>query len=287
MIFVSLVGRSYIRRLSYLAVGLAALCLMSGCNIKSTSGGETGDVSRQMPVDTAAMSMLAGMWMDEDTGALVMRIYGDSIAYADSLVVPARFLIRGDTLIVDGNQESYYPIEEMTGEVLYYTTLTGESIHLMRSHNPADSIAFVRSLPAAVEPAAVELDRDTVMFSPEGKRYHLYVKVNPSLNKVYSTSYNEEGMAVRTAYYDNIVHIGVFSGSNRVCSHDFRKNDFKADYIPASFLESAVLCNIEFGCIDHEGIHFQAVLTQPEGYTSYVSDIVVSYHGDITIVHPE
>ncbi|MBO4905961.1 MAG: DUF4738 domain-containing protein [Bacteroidaceae bacterium] len=276
------------RYVSAVIVSVAVIVTVAACGFNHpASESENADENQSSSIDTTAMRMLAGVWVDEDTGAAVLRICDDSIFYADSLALPSRFVICADTMIVMGAEEQHYPIEQISDEVFYYMTLTGESIHLIRSFDDSDALAFSSSQPDAIEMDAVELDRDTVMYSPAGKRFHLYVKVNPSQNKVYSTSYTEEGMAVRTAYYDNIVHIGVFDGSERVCSRDFSKNDFADESIPASFMESAILYNIEFGYIDNRGVHFQAVLTQPEGYTSYLADITVSFTGDISITHPE
>ena len=280
--------RLIFRYISAVFASVAITFILASCGInRSSSDDENSDGIQSFAIDSSAMKQLVGVWVDEDTGAVVLRICDDSIFYADSLVMPARFYICSDTLVVMGSEEMHYPIEQISDEVFYYMTLTGEGIHLVRSHDDNDSLAFSTSSPEAIEMDVVELERDTVMYSPAGKRYHLYVKVNPSQNKVYSTSYNEEGMAVSTAYYDNIVHIAVFDGSKRISSHDFRKGDFNDDDIPESFMESAILYNIEFGHIDNNGVHFQAVLTQPEDYTSYIADIVVSFTGDIRITHPE
>ena len=266
---------------------LYLLLLLVACGPKSVGNADKAqpDTSEPQPspVNHEAMALLAGVWIDEDTESVLMRVDGDSIVYADSLVMPAHFVVLGDTLVILGSQEMRYPIEKLTDEQFYYQMLTGESMHLMRSHDPADTLAFIHKDTKQIsEVHALQMERDSVGYAPSGKRYHLYVKVNPSLTKVYSTSINEDGMAVRSAYYDNVVHIGVFDGTRRVCSHDFRKSDF-ADFVPEPFYESAVLYNIEFGDIDSNGIHFQAVLTQPEGYTTYVVDIIVSHEGEIAV----
>lgn len=258
---------------------LVAACSPTGGSQEAASDAET---PQEAAVDADAMARLAGIWVNEDTNAVLLKVEGDSIVYADSTVVPARFVVRNDTLVVMGVEEMHYAIEQISDDVFYYQTLTGESIHLVRSHSPADTLAFCHTEPEAIELDAAPVERDTVMYAPSGKRYHLYVKVNPSLSKVYVNSYNEEGMAVRTAYYDNVVHIGVFNGATRICSHDFRKADF-ADFVPSAFYDSAVLANIEFGRIDEEGTHFQAELSQPESYTSYVVNIMVSHEGEITV----
>lgn len=270
---------------------ISILLLLIACGPKAASNEDAvaveSEAPQPVPVNTDAMAMLAGVWIDEDTEIVLMRVAGDSIEYADSLVMPAHFEVRGDTLVVFGVQEMHYPIETLTNDRFYYQMLTRESVHLIRSQNDADTLAFCHNEPENItELHALQLERDSVMYAPSGKRYHLYVKVNPSLNKVYSTSYNEEGMPVRTAYYDNVVHIGMFDGARRVCSHDFRKDDF-AEFVPDVFLESAVLYNIEFGEIDANGAHFQAVLSQPEGSATYVVDIIVSHEGKISIQAPE
>ena len=84
-------------------------------------------------------------------------------------------------------------------------------------------------------------------------------------------------------YYDNIVNVNIFHGASKVFSRDFRKADFKKK-VPASFLTQAILSDMIFDRIDKDGIHYLAILAQPDSSLSYQVKVIVSFDGHLKIL---
>ena len=260
---------------------LPLAALLSVLLLTSCRGGasHTPESSERVPVaDTAAMRSLAGIWVDEDTEAVVFCIRGDSVFYPDSTSLPVPFGIFDDTLVVDGVR---YPILERHEYSLHYESLTGETIRLQRSDAPEDSLFF---RPREYDPILLneEVRRDTVVFSPAGERYHLYIAVNPTRYRVHQTTYTDEGLPMDNVFFDNIIHISVYQGRRSIFSRDFAKADF-SEQVPAQFLEGALLSNMQFGSVDHTGCRFNATLCHPDGASCYVVTICVGYDGQYTM----
>ena len=125
------------------------------------------------------------------------------------------------------------------------------------------------------------MKRDTVAFTPAGQRLHLYITVNPTRMRVLKTTYTDEGMAAENSYFDNIIHIAVFEGRQKLFSQDFQKRHF-SQLIPASFLDGAILSNMNFGRVTAKECHFHATICEPEGARCYVADIIVGLDGHYT-----
>ena len=231
--------------------------------------------------DTDAMRRMAGIWVDEGTQTVAFRVNGDSIFYPNSSNQSVRFAIFQDTLVLFTADSVRFPIVRQLDYTFVYESLSGDSITLTRSENPADSFYFFS---AGKEYAPIllneEVSRDTVVFSPEDERYHLYIKVNPTHYRVYQTTFTDEGLPIENVYFDNIIHVGVYKGRDRIYSHDFAKTHFAA-LVPAEFLEGAILSNGEFGAVDRAGCHFNLTLCQPNGSSCYVVGLVVDYHGQL------
>lgn len=231
--------------------------------------------------DSAAMSSLAGIWVDAVTESVAFRVEGDSLFYPDTTILPVRFAIFEDTLVLFTADTVCYPLLEKHDHSLVYESLSGDPITLYLSEDPADSILFFAA-PKEYAPVLLneEVSRDTVVFSPTGERYHLYIKVNPTHYRVYQTTYTDEGLAMEKVYYDNIIHIGVFQGRKSLFSRDFVKADF-AEFVPEPFLEGAILSNADFGDVDREGCHFNVTLCQPDGASCYVISLIIDKQGNL------
>lgn len=256
---------------------LLTACLMCGC--KRSSSVQTTETSapKPRPVDSAAMQRLNGIWIDEETDAVVFMVRTDSVFYPDTLNLPATFCIVEDTLFLSSNPETGYPIHQLSDDFFEYESLSGEVFKLHKSYEPEDSLLFLhRSWDPILLGQLVK--RDTVVFSPDGDRYHLYITVNPTHMRVSKTTYTDEGIAVENSYYDNIIHIGVYEGRRRLFSRDFQKRHF-ADLIPSQFLEGAILSNMSFGKVTNKGCHFLATICEPEGARCYVVNILAGYDG--------
>ncbi len=221
-----------------------------------------------------AKRLLQGVWMDEETETAVFQMKGDSVYYADSTSMPARFRVVGDTLYI-GSEGRYY-IEKQTEHVLWFKSATGETSKFVKSESDEQEQEFEQNKPQILELTEV-LKRDTVVFY-EGERYHLYIAVNPTKYKVSHQTVNDDGLTVENAYYDNIIHLSIFKGSTQLFSRDFHKKAYER-LVPAQFFQQAILNNMEFNKVDASGFHLNASLCVPDEASCYLIDQVVSFKG--------
>lgn len=239
------------------------------------------NVVREITPDSVAMHRLAGIWVDDETETVIMLVRGDSIFYPDSANIPARFIIFEDTLLVFGQNNMRYPICMQGDYSFEYVNLQGDVIRLRRSEEEDDTLLFIHLQYAPIVMSEL-VKRDTVVFTPSGQRYHLYIDINPTRRRVYSSSYTDDGMAVQQAFFDNIIHISVYEGRRRVFSRDIDKSMF-SELIPREFLDGAILSNMDWGRTDDAATVFHATVCEPEGARCYVVDLHVSFEGQLDI----
>lgn len=227
-------------------------------------------------VDSAAMSRFEGIWVNAETQNVVLRVIGDSIFYPDTVNLPVRFSIVNDSLVLYGEEDTKYLIKKQGDYVFHFVSSMGEEVNLHKSENPEDSLAFslVRIKPIIYNNVT---KRDTVV-NYSGTRYHCYVFVNPSRNRVYKNSLNDEGIDVSTYYYDNVIHLSVYKGNQALLSRDFTKNDFK-DLIPAHFLQQSTLSDVNFQHVDGDGFHFDAIICMPDDALCYMVQVLIRMDG--------
>ena len=227
--------------------------------------------------DKEAKALLQGIWVDEETEELAFRASGDTIFYPDSTSQPAFFCIIDDSLELSGRR---YAIEKQAAHVFWFRNANGDIIKLSKSDDPQHRLDFEQQKPKVLTYTEV-VNRDSVVFY-EGERYHWYVTINPTKYKVVATTYNDDGMEVKNVYYDNIIHLSLFQGARRLYSSDFRKQMY-GKMIPGSFLNQAILSNIEYGHVDAQGFHFSATLCKTDGVSCYMVDIIISKTGAMTM----
>lgn len=229
-----------------------------------------------------AKQIMQGIWVSDDDGSVVMKVKGDSIIYADTTLTPVTFAIYGDTLITKNFTEAHYAIIKQTPHIFQFASATGDSIRLIKSDNPDDSLAFVQHhvVTASEINQRQTIKRDTVLRHAD-KQYHAYVQVNPSTYKVIISSVNESGLKVDNVYYDNIINIALFQGERKLFSKNMSKQDF-SKLVPASFLQQSILSDITIEQIGEDGVHFLASILQPDSETSYIVNITISYQGKIS-----
>jgi hypothetical protein len=56
---------------------------------------------------------------------------------------------------------------------------------------------------------------DSVVFYG-GERYHWYIAINPTRYRVMKTTYTDDGMGVENVYYDNIIHVSLYKGAQKL-----------------------------------------------------------------------
>ena len=229
--------------------------------------------------DFAAKQRLQGVWIDSETQEVNFKISGDTIFYPDSTSQPATFKVVADTLVI-GNPPSRYPLVKLLNNVFVFKNQNGEEVKLMKSDSPDDDFAFEKRS-AVVEVVNKIVKKDTVI-QYGSERYHCYVTVNPTKYKVLRRTFNDDGVAVNNVYFDNIIHICVYNGAEKLYSSDLKKQMYEK-YVPKDFLEQSVLGDVRVGKIDSQGVHFETIIGIPEETTNYILDTRVSLDGKMKV----
>lgn len=227
--------------------------------------------------NVAAKAMLQGVWQEELTEEVAFRAEGDTIYYPDPSDMPAHFRIIDDSLELGSHS---YPIIKQTEHLLWIRNQSGDITKLVKSDEADDTLAFSHQ-PAEVLSLTEVLKIDSVV-NYGGKRYHWYIAVNPTRYRVSKTSYNSEGVAVDNVYYDNIIHISLYQGSECLFSHDFKKSMYE-DQVPLSFLDQAILGNMQYSLTDDRGVHFDATLCIPDEASCYLVETIIGFDGQLSL----
>ena len=241
-----------------------ALCALAAMTAGCDKAGK-GKVESQE--DLKAKAMLAGIWVDADEDNVVFRVVGDSIFYPDSTSIPVKFVIKNDTIFLLGSTTTKYAIVKQSEHVFQFKTAEGDIINLTKSEQESDSLLFQNRHQLSLN-QNVTIKRDTVV-TCGSDAYHCYEQVNPTTYKVFRSAYNEEGMEVENVYYDNIVHVSVFSGATKMFSRDFKKNDF-ASVVPENMLKQCILSDIRLKETNASGFDYQAILAVPDSPTNFI-----------------
>ena len=240
---------------------------------------------RQEPADIIsqeeslqAKNLLQGIWIDSETEEVTFRAKGDTIYYPDSVSQPAYFKIVNDTLILGSN---HYAIIKQASHLFWFRNQMGDIVKMNKSDEPNDVLNFVHTHPQILTSLEEVQKTDSVVLY-NGERYHWYIAINPTKYSVNVSSYNEDGVEVNNAYYDNIIHISVFNGSKRIYSNDFKKQMYLKQ-VPENFLAQSILGNMQFDCIDENGFHFNATLCIPDGAACYMVSTDIDFNGQLSL----
>lgn len=257
---------------SVLCLILLGAFIVTGCRKQETNK----DKSDLVQEDLQAKKLLQGVWVNEDDEEVAFRAKGDSIYYPDTTSVPARFYVIKDTLYMQGQDTDEYKIVKQTPHLFVFKNQNGDVIRLNKSNDPIDLAAFKRTRTVPLNQNTL-IKRDTVVNVAE-QRYHIYTQVNPTTYKVYKSNYNEDGVGIDNIYYDNIVHVSIYEGANRLFSRDFRKEDFKT-VLPKHFYDQCILSDLVMVNLDRRRTVFQAILPIPDSTVNYIVDVTISHDG--------
>lgn len=253
-----------------------ALMVVAGC--KDTAQKVVNDI----PENKEAKKLLQGIWINEDESDVAFQVKGDTIYYPDSTSVPVYFKVLEDTLVLFGANEVKYPIEKQTANLFIFRTPAGDKVRLVLSKDVSLKTMFDHQAhTTTMLNQGKLLKRDSVVVFDNNK-YHYYVQVNPTTYKVYKSMYNDDGVLVDNVYYDNIVHLGIYKGTEKLYSHDFYKSDFSSK-IEKSVLTKGILNDIVYSGISAEGLMFRAIIGVPDSPSSYYVDIKVNYQGRVKL----
>ena len=231
---------------------LGGLGMLAGCLSPQQNGAEKQDENQEV------IQRLQGIWLDDNTEAPLFKIQGDSIYYASQINAPMPFSVHNDTMTVYSAQPIHYFIEECLSYSLRYRTSVGETVSLHKAES--DTLSFGTVVPVKVVESEV-FEKDSVIFHG-GERYRGYSYINPTKKRVTLVSINEEGLPVENIYYDNIIHICVYKGKERLFSKDINKEMF-ARVVPADFLNNAILSDMDFVKVDENWVSLRGYTLHP------------------------
>lgn len=234
--------------------------------------------SSVLPDDQKAKALLQGVWIDEESGEVSFKAKGDTIYFADATSMPTYFRIYEDSLYLGSGTS--YGIVKQTEHLFWFKNQNGDLLKLEKSDGADEDVVNEHPAPSILT-YTHQVKIDSVV-TYNSKRYHWYIAINPTKYKVTKRSYNEDGLEVENVYYDNIMHVSVFLGANKLYSSDFHKQQYRG-LVPEAFLDEAILANMEYSHIDAQGLHFKATLCIPDGATSYVVESTISYTGALSI----
>lgn len=263
--------KKYIHTYYYLAVITIVTIITNGCK-----KAETAD---KVLDDAVAKKELQGTWKNDIEGSIVFCIKGDSIIYNDSISAPTYFRIHEDTLFIENHNVVKYPIAKRTPNALSFYNTNGELIELVKTDETMDHVAKSHN-DVDINQGKV-IKKDTVM-TFGSKKYHAYKQVNPTTYKVYIQSKNEDGLAIENIYYDNIVHIALYDGANKVFGQNIGKDAFSR-LIPQSYLNQAILSDITFDKANEKGVTFVALLSIPYSTMQYRVNINIAPTGKMNL----
>lgn len=227
-----------------------------------------------------AKAMLQGVWQDAETDEVLFMAEGDTVYFADPTSMPAYFRIVGDSIELGPNT---YRISKQTAHNFWFKNHAGDEVRLVKRDEADDSEQqpdLSDQEPQIISTTQVVNLDSVVMYG--GQRYHWYVTVNPTRYRVTRTTYTPDGVAVENVYYDNIIHVSVFKGNQRLYSRDFNKKDF-ANNVPEDFLAQSILGNIRFDDVDAKGFHFNATVCIPDGESCYMVETLISLDGQLSM----
>ena len=224
-----------------------------------------------------AKAMLQGVWLDSETEEPVWKAEGDTITFADATTQPAYFRIVGDSIELGPNT---YHITKQTEHNFWFENHAGNEVRLVMHDATDDEQPEFASDEPPITLSTSPITLDSVVYYG-GQRYHWYVTVNPTRNRVMRTTYTPDGVAVEKEYYDNIIHVSLFKLNERLFTRDFNKRAFSAD-VPADFLEQSILGNIRYSHADAKGFHFYATVCIPDGEQCYMIETLIGYDGHLS-----
>lgn len=229
--------------------------------------------------DLKAKELLQGIWMDDMTETPLLQFKGDTLYYIDESASPVAFKIINDSLKTYGQQTSSYHIEKQGESIFWIQSTMGEILQLSKAEGSIDTFLPVQETKTSQYTQEV-IEKDHIVHF-NNTRYRGYVYINPTNIKIIHPEITEEGLEVDNVYYDNIIHICVYEGKNRLFGRDMKKADFEP-FVPQEYYQRAILSDMDFIGVTTKGYQYQATLCIPNNASCYLIDISITQDGDIT-----
>lgn len=252
---------------------IVCLFLLSSCSVRSQRE------EKHEKENLEAKSFLQGIWMDDMTETPLFQIKGDTIYYVDESITPVSFKIIGDSLKTFGLQTSSYHIIKQEEFCFWIQSVVGDILKLTKIDNELESVLAIQSSSMNQEISRERIQKDDVVYY-NNVRYRGYVYINPTEIKVIQPGISEEGLEIENVYYDNIIHICVYEGKNRLFGKDVKKQDFE-QLIPAEYYQRAILSDMDFMGVNEKGYQYQARICIPNSVSCYLANISIDFNGDI------
>ena len=250
---------------------LICILLMSSCS------GQPQKKENIEEEDLMAKEWLQGTWIDDMTETPLFTAKGDTIYYLDESAAPVAFKIIKDTLKTYGQKISSYHIKKQGQYFIWIQSFMGDILQLSKTDPSQDSLWTTPQTPKEIEKEVIQKDK---VVHYNNRRFHGYVYINPTGIKVHQPEVTEEGLEIENFYYDNIIHICVYEGKNKLFGRDMKKQDFEA-LIPREYYQRAILSDMDFAGVDAMGYQYQATLCIPNSASCYLIHISINKDGDM------
>ena len=223
--------------------------------------------------------MLQGTWLDDNTESPMLHIKGDSIHYMTQGTASVAFRIIKDSLVTYGTEKTSYHIKKQNEYILWIQSEMGDLIRLNKADDSISTIDFKIQAEES-RPAKQVIEKDRIVFYKD-VRYRGYVYINPSQIKITRPTYSDDGFKIDNVYYDNVIHICVYEGKNKLFGKDIYKKEFEG-VVPEEFLKWAILSDMEFIGVNENGYQYQATVCIPDEISCYLINISISMDGRIS-----
>ncbi len=253
-------------------------CTLFACILFASCSEQPQKEEKVEKEDLSAKELLQGTWIDDMTETPLLQFKGDTLYYINESVQPVTFKIIKDSLKTFGQQTTSYQIKKIGEYNFWIQSSIGDILKLSKAENSIDALLTVQESNEP-EPTKEVIEKDQVVHY-NNKRYRGYVYINPTDIKVVKPEITEEGLEVENVYYDNIIHICVYEGKNRLFGRDMKKPDFES-LIPQEYFQRAILSDMEFIGVNAKGYQYQATLCVPNSASCYQINISISSDGDI------
>ena len=153
----------------------------------------------------------------------------------------------------------------------------GDILQLSKAEHLQDSLWIHNLTPEKTTEEVISKDK-VVYYN--NQRFRGYVYINPTDIKIHQLEITEEGLEIENVYYDNIIHICVYEGKNKLFGRDMKKQDFEL-LIPKEYYQRAILSDMDFAGVNAKGYQYHATLCIPNSASCYLINISINMDGDI------
>jgi hypothetical protein len=258
--------------LSYAFCTATLLTVFCQCSYSGT------DYTREHE-DKEAKEMLQGVWVNDEEGAPALMARGDSLFFPDGASLPVAFWIYKDSLYTQGNTTNQYLITKQAEHLFKFFNKAGDEIKLVRNDDKQLIPLFTQARPYA-QNIFRTTDLDTI--ADGGLRhYDCNLHIEPTSDRVFKPTFNNEGIEVDNLYLDNVARLRVSTKGVSIFSHDFRKQEFSS-FVPAEFMKQSILRDVVYDKADTAAVYFDAVIGIPDAASCYVVELKISKDGRLT-----